>query len=99
MRQRGCIGIISVDEPTCTYRYLQGKLDFWLADVTRKKRLSVRGLRGDFGQEFFDFDVGEDDIGIPLKGFVVASFETVPFLRRTDEGSSFDQKVFHFNRR
>jgi len=56
-------------------------------------------LRGDLGQEFLHFDVGEDDVGLPLKGFIVTPFETVAFLRRTDEGSGFYQKVLHFNKR
>ena len=56
---------------------------------TKMRHENVRGLRGDFGKKLFDFDVGEDDVGLPLKGFVVAPFETVSFLRRTDEGSGF----------
>jgi primosomal protein N'' len=42
--------------------------------------------------------MGEDDVGLPLKGFVVAPFETVSLLRRANEGSGFNQKVFHLNR-
>jgi hypothetical protein len=59
----------------------------------------VRGLRGNLAQESFYFDVSEDDVGLPLKGFVVTPFETVPFLRRTNEVAGFDQKVLHFNKR
>ena len=35
-RQRGCIGIISIAEPTCTYRYWQGKLDFLISSLLKK---------------------------------------------------------------
>jgi len=42
--------------------------------------LRVVDLRGDFRQEPFHFDVGEDDIGLPLKGFVVTPLEPVSFL-------------------
>ena len=62
-------------------------------------RRNGRGLRSDLGQEFLHFDVGEDDVRLPLKGFVVAPFETVSFLRGTDKGSGFYQKVFHLNMR
>jgi hypothetical protein len=58
-----------------------------------------RGFCGNFGQEFLDFNVGEDDVGLPLKGFVVTPSETVSFLRRTDEASGFYQKVLHLNKR
>jgi hypothetical protein len=59
----------------------------------------IRTLCGDLGQELLHFDVGEDDVGLPLKSFVVAPFETVSFFRRTDEGSGFYQKVLHLNKR
>ena len=55
----------------------------------------VRRLGGNFGEKFFDLDVGEDDVGLTLKGFVITSFEPVSFLRRTDEGSSLYQKMLH----
>ena len=42
--------------------------------------VNLRGLRSGLGQEFLHFDVGEDDVGFPLKGFVVTPFETVSFL-------------------
>ena len=58
----------------------------------------VRRLGGDFGEKFFDLDVGEYDVGLTLKGFVITSFESVSFLRRTDEGSSFYQKMLHLNK-
>ena len=58
----------------------------------------VRGLGGDFGEKFFDLDVGEDDVGLTLEGFVITSFEPVSFLRRPDEGSSFDQKMLYLNK-
>ena len=41
---------------------------------------NVRRLRGDFGEKFFDFDMGEDDVGLSLKSFVITSFETIAFL-------------------
>ena len=44
------------------------------------RQRNVRRLRGDFGEKFFDFDMGEDDVGFPLKGFVVTPLETVSFL-------------------
>ena len=59
----------------------------------------MRRLRGDFGEKFFDFDMGEDDVGLPLKRFVITPFEAIAFLRRTDEGSGFYQKVLHLNKR
>jgi hypothetical protein len=56
-------------------------------------------LRGDLGQESLHFNMGEDDVGLPLKGFVITPFETVSLLRRANEGSGFYQKVLHLNRR
>jgi len=70
-----------------------------IGDRKQMTREYIRTLRGDLGQEFLHFDVGEDDVGLPLKGFVVTPFETVAFLRRTDEGSGFYQEVLHLNKR
>ena len=72
---------------------------FTAGDGKQMRRKYFRILRGDLGQEFLDFDVGEDDVRISLKGFVVAPLETVSFLRRTDEGAGFYQKVLHLNKR
>ena len=58
------------------------------------RQRNVRRLRGDFGEKFFDFDMGDDDVGFPLKGFVVTPFEAVAFLRRTDEGSGFERSYY-----
>ena len=63
------------------------------------RREYFRTLRGDFGQESLDFDVGEDDVRFPLEGFVVTPFKSISFFRRADEGSGFYQKVFHLNKR
>ena len=61
--------------------------------------LRVRGLRGDFRQESFHFDVGEDDVGLPLKGFVVTPFEPVSLLRGADERPSLYEKVLDLDKR
>jgi hypothetical protein len=45
-----------------------------------KRRLNVWELRGDFGEKFLHFYVGEDYVGLPLQGFVVTPFETVSFF-------------------
>ena len=45
-----------------------------------ERQENVRRLRGDFGEKFFDFDMGEDDVGLSLKSFVITSFETIAFL-------------------
>jgi len=64
-----------------------------------ERREWLRILRGDFGQESLDFDVGEDDVRFPLEGFVVTPFKSISFFRRADEGSGFYQKVLHLNKR
>src|SRR4026207_560150 len=70
-----------------------GRLE-WLQEQEK-----FRTLRGDFCQELFHFDVGEDDVGLPLKGFVVTPFEPVSFLRRADERSSLYEKVLDLDKR
>ena len=71
-----------------------------LERLRRQERCEYfRRLRGDFGQKSLHFDVGEDDVGLPLKGFIVTPFETVSFLRRTDKASGFYQKVLYLNKR
>ena len=52
-----------------------------LERLRRQERCEYfRRLRGGFGQESLHFDVGEDDVGLSLKGFVVTPFETVSFF-------------------
>jgi hypothetical protein len=52
-----------------------------LERIRRQERCEYfRRLRGDFGKKVLHFDVGEDDVGLPLKGFVVTPFEAVSFL-------------------
>lgn len=68
-------------------------------DRKQMRREYFRTLRGDFCQKPLHFDVGEDHVGLTLEGFVVAPFKSISFFRGADEGSGFNQKVLHLNKR
>ena len=54
-----------------------------LERLRRQERCEYfRRLRGDFGQKSLHFDVGEDDVRLTLKGFVVAPFKSTPLREK-----------------